>query len=382
MNAVLTKAQTEEFVSRGFSRRSFGRIAAMLGGGAAAMPFFNEPALAQLSKVSNLPEDAVLINANENPLGPCAEAREAVARMIPYGGRYRYSEADKVVQLLQEQEGLKEGYVKVHPGSSGPLHQAVLAFTSPTRPLVVGDPGYEAAGRAADFIGAKTIRVPLTKTYSHDVKAMAAASPNAGLIYICNPNNPTGTLTPQEEIRWLVANKPKDCIVMIDEAYTHISGAPFNSDLVAADKDVVILRTFSKIYGMAGLRAGASLARPDLQARIAGFSQTMMPITGMAAASASLQVKSLVSDRRIAIANVREDVFGFLEKHKFTYVPSVSNCFMIDVKRPGRQVFDAMLKEKVVIGRTWAAWPNHVRVTVGTQEEMNKFKTAFLKVMA
>jgi histidinol-phosphate aminotransferase len=204
MNVELTEAQKQEFTNRGFSRRNFGRIAAMLGGGVAAMPFFNEPALAQLSKV-NAPPDAVLINANENPLGPCAEAREAVARMIPFGGRYRYSEADKVVQLLQEQEGLKEGYVKVHPGSSGPLHQAVLAFTSPTRPLVVADPGYEAAGRAADFIGAKTFRIPLTKTYAHDVKAMLAASPNAGLIYICNPNNPTGTLTPQDEIRWLVA---------------------------------------------------------------------------------------------------------------------------------------------------------------------------------
>jgi histidinol-phosphate aminotransferase len=381
MNAVLTQEQKHDFEKRGFSRRSFGRIAAMVGAGAAAMPFYNEPALAQLSRVE-APPDAVLINANENPLGPCAEAREAAARMIQYGGRYRYSEGDRVVKLLQQQEGLKDGYVKVHPGSSGPLHQAVLAFTSPTRPLVMGDPGYEAAGRAADFIGAKTFRIPLTSDHKHDVKAMVAASPNAGLIYICNPNNPTGTLTPQEEIRWLVANKPKDAIVMIDEAYTHISGAPFNSDLVAADKDVIILRTFSKIYGMAGLRAGASFARPDLQTKISGFSSTMMPITGMAAASASLEVKSLVNDRRIAIANVREDVFGFLEKHNFSYVKSMSNCFMIDVKRPGREVFTAMTKENVYIGRTWAAWPNHVRVSVGTQDEMNKFKAAFLKVMA
>ena len=154
--------------------------------------------------------------------------------------------------------------MRIHPGSSGPLHQAVLAFTSPTKPFVTGDPGYEAGERAAHFIGAKTISVPLTKSYAHDVKAMAAASPNAGLIYICNPNNPTGTLTPQADIEWLVANKPKGAIVMIDEAYTHIAGAPFNTDLVAADKDVVILRTFSKIYGMAGLRAGAAIARPDL----------------------------------------------------------------------------------------------------------------------
>jgi histidinol-phosphate aminotransferase len=381
MNTVLTDEQRLDVTKRGFSRRNFGRIAAMMGAGAAALPFYNEPALAQLSKV-DAPPDAVLINANENPLGPCPEAREAVHNMIQYGGRYRYSEGDKVVRLLQEQEDLRAGYVRVHPGSSGPLHQAVLAFTSPSRPFVVGDPGYEAGTRAAKFIGAKVIAVPLTKTYTHDVKAMVAASPDAGLIYICNPNNPTGTLTPQSEIEWLVANKPKGTIVMIDEAYTHLSEAPFNSHLVAADKDVVILRTFSKIYGMAGLRAGAALARPDLQDRISGFSSTMMPITGMAAASASLEVKNLVPERRKIIAGVRNDTFTFLDKHNFKFVPSVSNCFMVDVGRPGMQIVTAMRNENVYIGRVWPAWPNHVRVTVGTAEEMKKFQAAFLKVMA
>ena len=150
------------------------------------------------------------------------------------------------------------------------------------------------------FIGAETIRVPLMKDngYAHDVKAMVAASPTAGLIYICNPNNPTGTLTPPADIEWLVANKPAGCIVMIDEAYTHIAGAPFHTDLVAADKDVVVLRTFSKIYGMAGLRAGAAIARPDLLKKLAGFSAGMMPITGMAAASASLEAKYVIPERR------------------------------------------------------------------------------------
>ena len=381
MNIVLNEEQRQELLKRGFSRRSFGRIAAMMGAGAATMPFYNEPALAQLSKV-DAPPDAVMINSNENPLGPCKEAREAAHRMVEMGGRYRYVEGDRVQKLLAEQEGLKLDYVRIHPGSSGPLHQSVLAFTSPSRPFVTADPGYEAGERAAKFIGAKVIRVPLTKNYAHDVKAMAAASPDAGLIYLCNPNNPTGTLTSKSDIEWLAANKPKGAVLMVDEAYTHISEAPFNSHLVAADKDVVILRTFSKIYGMAGLRAGASLARPDLQAKLCGYSQTMMPITGMAAASASLEQKDLVPKRRKLIGDVREDVFGFLEKHNFTYIPSVSNCFMVNVKRPGMEIVEAMRKEKVFIGRVWPSWPTYVRVTVGLPEEMDKFKTAFLKVMA
>jgi len=382
MNAVLTDEQKQEFLARGFSRRTLGRIAAMMTAGA-ALPFYNEPALAQLSKVAGAPPDAVMINANENPLGPCPEAREAAANMIQYGGRYRYSEGDKVQEILAEQEGVKQDYVQIHPGSSGPLHQAVLSFCSPDKPFVTADPGYEAGARAAQFVGAKVVRVPLMadKSYQHDVKKMAGIE-KAGLIYICNPNNPTGTVTPKADIEWLVANKPAGSVVMVDVAYTHISTEPFNSDLVAKDKDVILLRTFSKIYGMAGLRAGAAIARPDLLSKVRQWSSTMMPITGMAAASASLKVKDLIPKRRKIMGDVREDTFSFLEKHNFSYVKSVSNCFMIDTKRNPRDVISAMAKEKVYIGRVWEAWPTHVRVTVGSAEEMAKFKTAFLKVMA
>ena len=133
MSTVLTEEQRRDFVKRGFSRRNFGRIAAMMGAGAAAMPFFNEPALAQLSRV-DAPPDSVFINSNENPLGPCKEALEAAHKMVNDGGRYRFGETDKVAKILQDQEQLKSGYVVIHPGSSGPLHQSVLAFTSPTRP--------------------------------------------------------------------------------------------------------------------------------------------------------------------------------------------------------------------------------------------------------
>src|SRR5439155_24442036 len=186
--------------------------------------------------------------------------------------------------------------------------------------------------------------------------------------YLCNPNNPTGTVTPRADIEWLVENKPKGAIILLDEAYIHISGDQMGSDFVAKDKDVIILRTFSKIYGMAGIRAGAAMARPDLLQKLVGYSAGALPITGMVAATASLKVKTLVPERRQMIAAVRNDVFAFMDKHKFTYVTTVSNKFMIDVKRPGGQIKEAMMKEKVYIGRTWPRWPNHVRVTIGTQE--------------
>lgn len=382
MSACLNVEQKRDLARRGFSRRSFGRIAAMIGAGA-ALPFYNEPALAQLSAIRGpLPPDAVKINANENPLGPCPEAAEAIHKIVQSGGRYLYEETFSFQELLAEQEGVKPAYVQPFAGSSAPLHQAVLAFTGPERPFVTADPGYEAGERAAKFIGATVLRVPLTKTYAHNVKAMATVSPDAGLIYVCNPNNPTGTLTPRSDIEWLLENKPKGSVLMIDEAYIHIAGAPFCTDLVAQDKDIIILRTFSKIYGMAGLRAGAAIGRPDLLQKIAHYSAGALPVTGMAAATASLKSKTLVPERRKIIGDVRADVFSFLDKHSFQYVPSVSNKFMVDVGRPGGEIIEALRKEKIYIGRVWPSWPTHVRVSIGTAEEMAKFKTAFLKVMA
>ncbi|MCX6598866.1 MAG: pyridoxal phosphate-dependent aminotransferase [Acidobacteria bacterium] len=382
MNDLLNTEVSRDILKRGFSRRAFGKFTTLMTAGA-SLPFYNEAALAQgLSAMRGLPPDAVRINANENPLGPCNEAAEAIYGVVKKGGRYLYEETFGFTKLQADLEGLKPNYVVPFAGSSAPLHQAVMAFTSPSRPLVMGDPGYEAADRAAKFVGAKTIKVPLAKDYSHDVKAMVAASPTAGVIYICNPNNPTGTLTKRKDIEFVLANMPKGSILLLDEAYIHLSGEGAGSDLVAADKDIIILRTFSKLYGMAGLRAGAAFGRPDLLAKMTPYGAGALPVTGVVGATASLKVsKTLVPERAAIIGAVRQDVMNYLTQKKIAFVPSVSNKIMIDVKRPGAEVFEAMVKEKVVIGRTWAAWPNHVRVSIGTKDEMEKFKTAFSKVM-
>ncbi len=378
MESQLDRGSRREFARRGFTRRDFARIAALMTAGA-ALPFYNEASLAQgLSALPNLSPDAVRINANENPMGPCAEAVEAIQKIVTRGGRYLYNETTTFVETLANVEGLAKDHVLPFAGSSDPLHRAVLAFTSPGKCLVTADPGYEAGERAAQFIGAKVVRVPLRKDASHDAHTMATIAPDAGLIYVCNPNNPTGSVTRKEDIEYLIANKPKDAIVLLDEAYIHLSktaepGTPW----VSADKDVVILRTFSKLYGMAGLRAGAAFARPDLLERIRGFGAGAMPVTGMVGATASLKVKGLVEARRKIIADIREETAEWLDKDGFTCLPSEANMLMIDVKRPGRQVFDALLKQDVAIGRSWPSMPNHVRVTIGTREEMKKFKAAF-----
>ena len=363
-----------------FSRRSLGRRALTLLGAGAALPFYNEPALAQLSMIGPLPPGAVKINANENPLGPCPEAAEAIFGVVKKGGRYMYEETFSFTRTLAEQEGLKPNYVMPFAGSSDPLHRAVLAFTSAEKPFVMGDPGYEAGQRAAQFIGSKVIRVPLNAKHEHDVKAMVAASDSAGILYICNPNNPTGTITKRADIEWLLANKPKGSILLLDEAYIHLSTEPFGTDLVAKDGELIVLRTFSKLYGMAGLRAGAAIGRPDLLAKLQGYGAGALPLTGMIGAAASLRAKNLVLERRKLIADTREDVFDFLAKHNAKFVPSVSNKFMLEWDKPGGELVKAFAAEKVFIGRVWPKWPNHARVSIGTPEEMAVFKKAYKKI--
>jgi histidinol-phosphate aminotransferase len=382
MNDLFGTEQRKDLIRRGFTRRDFGRLAALLAGGA-ALPFYNEAALAQgLSAMPDLPPDAVRINANENPLGPCPAAAEVIHQVVQRGGRYLYPETFAFVDAMAEANGLPKDHVMPFAGSSDPLHRVVLAFTGPGKSFVVADPGYEAGVHAAQFIGAKTVAVPLRKDWAHDVQAMAQADPDAGVIYVCNPNNPTGSTTPREDIDYLVANKPKGAMVLLDEAYIHFSKtAEPATALVASGKDVIILRTFSKLYGMAGLRAGAALGRPDLLDKIRGYAAGALPVAGMVGAIASLKAKGLVEERRKIMTDIRDETAAWLDKKGFPVVPSDANMLLVDVHRPGREVFSALLREKVAIGRTWHSMPQHVRISIGTREEMAKFRAAFERVM-
>ncbi len=372
------------------SRRSFLRYASL----AAAAPIFTEAHFAMAAQQvaagdgrrgprPAMPADAVLINANENPLGPCKAACEKIASIAPLGGRYDIlGETGKLTKTFADQHNLKEEYISVYAGSSEPLHYTVLAFTSPTKGFVTADPSYEAPMRAAVIAKAKISKVPLTANYAHDMKALVAADPNAGVIYVCNPNNPTGTLTSKQDIAWALDNKPKGSILLVDEAYIHLSDAPDVLDLVAADKDLIVLRTFSKIYGMAGIRCGFAVGRPDLLKQLQPFGQNPMPITGSGAANVSLLDAELIPTRKKIIGDTRKDTLAWLAANNYKAIgDSQSNCFMIDCGRNGQGVIGAMREKKVYIGRTWPIWPNAVRVSVGTPAEMARFKTAFKQVM-
>jgi histidinol-phosphate/aromatic aminotransferase/cobyric acid decarboxylase-like protein len=383
----LSGTHTGSLRKKGFSRRDLGRIASLLTAGA-ALPFYNEFAMAQAARPQRgggrraYDPEAVHIDSNENPLGPCQEGIEAMAKIAPFGGRYSpHGEQGELTAAIAEVEGVKASYIAPFAGSSDPLHRAACAFTGPKRNWVMANPGY--GGGAPAFIGSGVTRVPLRADYAHDGKAMIEADPGGGVYYVCNPNNPTGTVTPREDIEYILANKKKDTVIVVDEAYIHFADtAKTCNDLVAADKDIIVMRTFSKVYGMAGIRAGFAMARPDLLARLRPYGVGFLPITGLACAIASLQVKDLVAKRKEINKTVRQNTLAFLERHGVKYIPSQTNCFMMDIGRPHDEVAQAFAAQKIYVGRIWPVWPTKVRVTVGTQEEMNKFQAALEKILA
>jgi histidinol-phosphate aminotransferase len=348
---------------------------------------FGGGADADMGSARVMDPNTVIISSNENPLGPAQSSLSAIAATAGLGGRYHQEVSAQATSAYNDIFGLKRGYSAIGPGSGGLLDLALMSNLGPDKPLVMGDPSYEQGTRAAGTMKAPLFSVKLTPTYAHDVKAMLAAHPSPGAYYIVNPNNPTGTMTPKADIMWLLKNKPKGSVVIVDEAYFHFSNDESMLDQVAADQDLIVLRTFSKIYGMAGLRAGFAAGRPDLLAKfstVAPMARSLasISITSAAAAKAALEDKTLIATRRKINSDNRETTLEFLSKKGYSIVPgSQANFFMVDVKRPGRVFQQQMMKEQVAIGRTWAALPTYVRVTVGTKDEMAKFQTAFVKCM-
>jgi histidinol-phosphate aminotransferase len=387
-----------------FSRRSFMRTAGIASAAVAAMPSFARTGVQQAAPAPDaamagrqrgagggrqpMAADMVIISSNENPLGPAPVSLEAINTAAKKGGRYDREYSAAMTKAISDQFQLKAGYVRIYPGSGGPLDLALYSNIGPDKPLVLGDPSYEQGYRAAQTCKAKYFQVPLDKkTYKYDVKGMLAAHSAPGAYYIVNPNNPTGTITPKEDIVWLVNNKPAGSVVIVDEAYHHFSNEDSVIDLVAQDKDVIVLRTFSKIYGMAGVRAGFAFGRPDLLARFETVTVNnrqigSISLTSAAAAAAALNDPSLVPLRRKINRDTLDNTLAFLQKNNIPFIPGAqANMFMIDVKRPGGEVQRAMMAQKVAIGRVWPIYPTMVRVTVGTPDEMAKFNAAIVKVL-
>jgi histidinol-phosphate aminotransferase len=322
--------------------------------------------------------DKVRLNYNESPYGPAAAAREAMQRGIATSGLYPYGHMYALAAQFAQQQGIGEDQVAVFAGSMAALRYAVLAFTGETRGLVMATPSYEVPRQAAESNKAPVKEVGLNADHAHDIPAMLAADLQAGMLYLCNPNNPTGTLTPTDAIRQALANKPKGSVLVVDEAYIDFSDAPSVVSWVKDHDDLLVLRTFSKIYGMAGARIGLAIGHPTLLERLAVFGGDNVPATSsLLGARASLDDVKLLGQRKALNAQLRDETITWLKARGFTCTVSRANCFMIDVKQPAEQVIDKLAAHGVLIGRVWKNWPQWVRVTVGNKQDMARFREVF-----
>ena len=333
---------------------------------------------------SKFPSNLTLINSNENPEGPPPVSIEAMKRALPLGGRYRDEDMDALAGEIAEIEKVRPEDVMMASGSSEVLNCAVIAFTSDKLPVITCVPVFELPIETAQAMGHGVVTVPLKPDYAFDVQRLAEESKKAGggLIYLCNPNNPTSTITPTADIDWLVANMHGNAILAVDEAYIHFDPKIESAvKHVNAGRRVIVFRTFSKIYGMAGLRVGFACAKQEFMRKMLPFRSNSISVVGVYAASAAINEPSVLTERRARLNGTRDRLCGWLRQQRFAYLEPHANFLMIDLKRDVRPVIAGMAKQGVAVGRPFPPLNQLLRVSVGSEADMLKFRTAFERVM-
>jgi len=364
------------------------RFFAQMGAAAGAARLLPEAAYAQRAAVRGvvIPQDMVLLNANENPAGPPNCSLDAMRAVMTNTGRYHYNEFPGIYDTMAKSEGLTGEQIVVGSGSSEVLHIAVELFTSPTRPLIMANPAYEGPRDVARNLGHPVILTKLREHYTADIGAMVDAADKAhgGVIYLCNPNNPTSAVTTADEIDWVVKYLPPNTTLLVDEAYIHFVERPdVKSALpyVHQGKNVIVTRTFSKIYGMAGLRVGFAAARPDIIEQMSRLSLNVISIVGARAAVAALGDKdNILRTRKAALVKTRRELTTWLEQRGVKFIDPNANFVMIDVGRNAREFITRMPGLGVAPGRLFPPLDNMLRVSIGTDADMAKFREVFWKV--
>jgi histidinol-phosphate aminotransferase len=385
MTHLIREEMKDDLLSRGYSRRQMMRTAMMFAGGAAALSMSGETAFAADDEAS---KGMVRIGLNECWAGPMEPGLKAGTAALANSNRYSpNNEIETLTKTISTIENIPTDHIAIYPGSGGILSRAIVAYCSPAKGLVMADPSYNNVVRTAQFINAPVGLVALTSDYRHDMKAMLAANPNAGLYYVVNPNNPTGTMTPMAEIEWLVDNKPAGSIVLIDEAYIHWTNEYPNNTanhLVRAGKEVIIARTFSKIFGMAGARCGYLMAQPDVLKKVALFESDRPSMATAACANASLTATALIAARRKELIANRSMTEDFLKKRGLRVIgPSFGNMVMVDWKTKTAKEMGEIYKARGVqiAAPRWSVWPTVGRISIGTKQEMEAFFAATNKIL-
>lgn len=372
-----------------FSRRSFlHRLTA--GAGAAALvqlPLAEKLFASPEPQRNPIIPGAVRLNSNENAYGPLPSAMKAMQKSLAEGNRYPFAEYGPLTEAIAKSHGVNPRQVLIGAGSTEILRICAQAFLSRDKNLVVPDPTFEAlVEMSRSFVGANVRQVPLTSSYSHDLDAMLKATDGKrGLVYICNPNNPTASITQAGDIEAFLAKLPLNVTVLIDEAYHHFAvGMPgYRSFMDRASDNVVVMRTFSKIYGMAGIRLGYAVSS-ELTIRMMSTVRLPISVNTIAAAGglASLQAED---EMRLAAERNAADRAEFAKQataRKLTFIPSYANFVMIKTNRDAKEMMTAFQQHNILIGRPFPPMTDYIRVSLGLPDENKAFWQAWDQINA
>lgn len=365
------------------------RLAASAGAaGLAPASLLSLPANAQQPRSADEYDALVKLGNNENNYGPPESVIKAMTHAFKYANRYGYPDGD-LVKVLAEHHRVKTEQILLAAGSGEILDVACSAFLQGSKKIVGSDPSYSILYSHATGLKSDTIKVPLLADHRQDIPGMIRATRanyrDVGFVYLCNPNNPTGRLVSSSEVRQLLDGIPPDVPVLIDEAYHHFVDDPSYSTSVpyiAEGRQVIVARTFSKIAALAGMRLGYALANRDLlqpmRTHMTGSVNAVVRWGGVAAikdtASQAWVKQKTIELRRKAVQD--------LKSLGYECIPSDANFFMVHLRRPVQPVIEAFRKKGVLVGRPFPPMLEHLRVSVGTPDDMQKFAATFREVMA
>lgn len=369
------------------SRRKFAQL---LGAGAAVAVV--RPSLSLAKRTQSLAtflpagNGIVRLSANENPYGPSPKALQAMTDSFGLACRYPDEHNDVLIEKLAKLNNVNHDQILLGDGSSEILKLCAETFTGKTRgTLVAADPTFEPVLHQAGLNGAEVVKVPLTASFAHDLSKMLAAA-RRGLIYVCNPNNPTASITPKSELSEFIGKTPRETMVLVDEAYFHYADSPDYESVIPLVRDhpnLIVSRTFSKVYGMAGLRCGYCVAQKETLDQMHERQMwDSVNILALAAATASLDDPDQVPNGQRLISEAKTFTIGELAKLGYKTIPSQANFIMFDCKRPVVPLIQALKQRNVQVGRLFPALPNHMRLSIGKKSEMESFLGGFKEVMA
>lgn len=323
------------------------------------------------------------INFNENPYGPSEKVMEAMQFAFKYSMRYGYPDGG-ITQAIADHHGVGRENVLIGAGSGEILEVVGLTYLDADKMVVGVEPSYGSVYSHASGIDAEALLMPLERDYTQNIDRMIDATRrnarDVGFVYLCNPNNPTGLPVSASDVRDLLDGIPEDTPVLIDEAYHHfVEDAGYATSIphVLEGRRVIVARTFSKIYGMAAMRLGYAIAPADMVRRMQAYSTgstNALVKWGGAAALADTESEQWVRETTLRL---RKRTTRQLEDFGYEVIPSDCNFFMVNMRRPVQEVSRAFRERDILVGRPFPPMLEHLRVSVGTKEEMDRFLEAF-----